>query len=50
MMKEFFWQYFHNTGSVDAYLIYKEPLEEEEGSPVSHYEENTSTESTELFN
>ncbi|MEO3947407.1 YqzL family protein [Gorillibacterium sp. CAU 1737] len=23
MMKEFYWQYFHNTGNVEAYLLYK---------------------------
>ena len=39
MMKEFFWQYFQNTGNVDAYLIYKEPFEEEEGQALEGQEE-----------
>ena len=27
-MKEFFWQYFAKSGSLDAYLMYKETGEE----------------------
>lgn len=48
-MKEFFWQYFQNTGSVDAYLIYKEPFEEDGGYEVTDYDEDASVETTELF-
>jgi len=32
MMKEFYWQYFHNTGNVDAYLLYKDNDAQEDGS------------------
>jgi len=28
--KDFFWRYFQQTGGIEAYLIYKEMLEEEE--------------------
>ncbi|WP_438433362.1 YqzL family protein [Gorillibacterium sp. sgz500922] len=30
MMKEFYWQYFHNTGNVDAYLLYKNDNESDD--------------------
>ena len=49
MMKEFFWQYFQNTGNVDAYLIYKEPFEQEEGQATQDYEEFAKKADVDLF-
>ncbi|WP_234340206.1 YqzL family protein [Gorillibacterium timonense] len=30
MMKEFYWQYFHHTGNVEAYLLYKDDESQED--------------------
>lgn len=38
MMKEFYWQYFHNTGNVEAYLLYKDDESHEDG-PEERMEE-----------
>ncbi|MCZ8511181.1 YqzL family protein [Paenibacillus filicis] len=32
-MRDFSWKYFSMTGDVDAYLLYKQSLEEEQGEP-----------------
>ncbi|MBC8078752.1 MAG: YqzL family protein [Gorillibacterium sp.] len=48
-MKEFFWKYFQNTGNVDAYLIYKEPLEQEEGQALDREEELAKQAEVDIF-
>lgn len=33
-VKDFFWRYFQQTGGIEAYLMYREMLEEEEPSSL----------------